>query len=212
MTDETTSKSDTKPAVFTEGASSVEAPLPEFGDLPDTEIANREHHTGGPYIPGYSEEEAARDVEQGVEFASAGEIHGLSDSDKEAYYERFGTGPKPKEWDLRFHRVAGMDGKPNTNVRQRMIAHQREGYEAVKTEHFEEGGPLEDYDVPPDAEVAPDGTIRRLDTALFFKPADDGEDDTKAERHRTPLDDIPADKRVVEKEEKGSKAVSYPTS
>lgn len=212
MTENTNSESASdKPAVFPDGKSSAEIPLPDFSDLPDTEIANREHHTGGPYIPGYSEEEAARDVEAGERFASAGEIHGLTDAEKEEYYERFGTGPIEKQWDLRFHRVAGPNGEPNSNVRQRMIVHQREGYRPVKTEHFEEGGPLDDYDVPPDAEVAPDGTIRRLDTALFFKPADDGED-TDDTDSRTPLDQIPEDKRIVEDEESGSQAVSYPTN
>lgn len=198
-----------KPRVSPEGSAKMQGALPDLPDLPDTEIAQRARRSGGPYIPGYSEEEAARDIEQAERFASAGEIHGLTDAQKQEYYERFGTGPKEKDFDLKFLRVAGPNGQANLNVRQRMVAHQRDGYQQVTVEDFEEGGIFADYDVPPDADVAPDGSIRRIDTALFYKPVDADEDD-ETPRPASPLDQIPEDMRIREEDKEGSKAATYP--
>lgn len=201
-----------KPFVRPDGKSAAEVGT-DPNKLPNTEIANRESRSGGPYIPGYSEEEAARDIAAGVQFASAGEIHGLSEADKEEYYERFGTGPKEKEFDLKFLRTRGMNGEANMNTRQRMTHWQHQkGYEPVTADMFEEGGLFEDYDIPPDAEVTSDGRIRRIDTDLFFAPADTDDSDDADRERSTPLHQIPEEHRVVEDDRDGSQAVSYPTN
>lgn len=206
-----------KPRVRPDGASRPERPgipdLPDLSEVPDNEIANRDH--GGPYIPGYSEEEAARDVRDGVLFGSGSDIHGLSEADKREHYERFGVEPKPKDVDLKFLRVTGRNmEESNSNVQNRLISWQRDGYTPVRKSDFEDGGRFKDYGVPPDAEIMADGTIRRMDTALFAKPVDaddlDSASDDEGDRVRDSLrGEIPEDRIIVEEEE-GSRAASFP--
>lgn len=127
------------------------------------------------YIPGYTEQVEANDMAKGVQFGSGGEIHGLSESDKRSYYERFGTEPKPLPYVFNWLRVADHRGEQNMTVSQSLMNRRREGWTAAKKEDFLEGGKFAElgWGMPPAIDtVGPDGTLRRMDTALFYMKGD----------------------------------------
>lgn len=119
------------------------------------------------YIGGYSELQKAKDIAKADEAT-------LSESIKRKYYKRFGTEPYKSKYEFAWPRVSSPSGDDSHTANRDLIAWYQQGYTPVtvnpeqtldkqKAEFRKKYG----YDFPRAARVAPDGTIRRLDTALF---------------------------------------------
>lgn len=169
----------------------------------------------GSYIPGYTEQVQANDIASGTEFASRGEIHGMDESEKRKYYERFGTEPQPLPYRLKPVRTSTADGEgENITISQNLQNFKRRGWRPAKAEDFAEDGKFGrlGWEKPPGFEAQPDGTLRRWDTTLFYI---EGEQYRRLqEQKHTPEEEkLPQgpDSEMYEKEEGSAKAVSYPT-
>lgn len=169
----------------------------------------------GSYIPGYTEQLQANDIAGGVQFASGGEIHGLDESDKRQYYERFGTEPRQLPYRFKPIRTTTPSGEgENVQISQNLWNFKRRGWRAAKKEDFEEGGKFHKlgWEMPPGFQVQPDGTLQRWDTTLFYI---EGEKYRRleAEKHTPEEEKLPRgpDAEQYEVEEGSAQAISYPT-
>lgn len=125
------------------------------------------------YIPGYSELVQARDIAKAEHFYDGIEHRGLTDAQKRVYYERFGTKPVDSEWEFSWQRVSGPGGENSYNASTALMLAENDGWELVqlkakdikraKEEFKERFG----YGFPPAAHLMPDGSLRRLDVALY---------------------------------------------
>lgn len=124
----------------------------------------------GSYIPGYTEQQEANDLSKAKQFASGGEIHGLSDADKKDYYERFGTDPEPLPYAFKAVRTSDHRGEENITVTQNVWNFRRQGWVPAKADDFKEGGKFHKlgWEMPPGFRETPDGTLRRMDTTLYY--------------------------------------------
>lgn len=121
------------------------------------------------YIPGYSEVVKANDLDMSKR---------IPQSEKEKYFKRFGTGPRKLPFEfvyLRMTNAAG--GKSHSAAVDRMV-YQQAGYSICTKDDYMElmeqypeilkGTPWE----AGSAILEADGTIRRLDSALFVVMTD----------------------------------------
>lgn len=174
-------------------------------------------HAG--YIPGYHEQKKANDIAKGERFASGNKQHGLTETDKKEYYERFGTEPGPVPYEFDWARTRKPDGTEGTTLAMNRVKMrlEREGWKPAKERDFEEGGKFHElgWELPPGADVAADGTIRRWDTTLMYLPRERFER-VKRDRQRDgkgnewAQKNLPGAHSVYEQEEGGEKAISYP--
>lgn len=169
----------------------------------------------GSYIPGYTEQQMANDIAKGTEFASGGEIHGLGESDKRKYYERFGTEPEPLPFVFKPVRTTTASGEgENITISQNLQQFKRRGWRPAKAEDFEEGGKFArlGWGKPPGFQRQPDGTLRRWDTTLYYI---EGETYRRlqSDKHVDEEDKLPQgpDAEMYEREEGSAQAISYPT-
>ena len=121
------------------------------------------------YIPGYSEVIKANDINTS---------NRLSDSEKEKYFKRFGTGPKKLPFQFVYLRMTNAAGGESHSAAVDRMVYRQAGYNICTKDDFEQlmeqypeilkGTPWE----AGSAILEADGTIRRLDSALFVVMTD----------------------------------------
>ena len=125
------------------------------------------------WIPGYSEQVRANEIANidptQRNFTTGREFKSKDGTQLQQHYFRMlGKTPKPLPVRFKWVRVSGMDGTENKNVRTDMAVYTRDGYKFAKLEDLQAHG----YEVPPVAEIAADGLIRRGDVALMVVDAE----------------------------------------
>lgn len=110
------------------------------------------------YIPGYTEQIQANAVND-----ARGSSGMATTARKEHYFKQFGVAPKELPVKLTWVRALGLDGAVNSNVRVQQSEYRKRGYRPATEEDLKTHG----YGLPPTAEVAADGSIRRNDVALW---------------------------------------------
>lgn len=168
----------------------------------------RQHENEPPhaFIPGYWEQVKANDISTGVADVSGGEkTRGITEDEKQELYSRFGTEPAELPYHFQFVRTMDRTGNENAAVVKRTrLDYEQKGYRPAKEEDFEPDGKFGKlgYEIPPDAEVLGDGTIRRIDTTLYYT---EGDNYRRLEREkRVPEKKKRPDVQVYE-EERGEK-------
>jgi hypothetical protein len=119
------------------------------------------------WIPGYSETVKANDLSQSKM---------LTEADKAVYYKRFGSGPRKMKFEFLWVRVTSPNGGVSYRADADKMNWTQRGYRPVIVDPKDPLTVLRNLgvtEVPPAAHVEPDGTIRRLDDALFYVATED---------------------------------------
>lgn len=140
--------------------------------LNDQQIASETNplvieHMDPAWVPGYSEVVKANDLSQSKI---------LSDADKAVYYRRFGSGPKKLKYEFAWLRMVGPSGTVSYRADADRMQWSARGWRPVIVDLADPMKYLSTLGitaVPPAAHVEPDGTIRRLDDALFYVDTED---------------------------------------
>lgn len=121
------------------------------------------------YIPGYSEIIKANDLDTSER---------LSTEQKESYFKRWGTGPRKLPFEFVYLRMTNAAGGVSHSAAVDRMVYNQAGYTICKKDDFlalQErfpdillGTPWENGS----ATLEPDGTVRRLDSALFVVMTD----------------------------------------
>jgi hypothetical protein len=144
---------DKKPLLFGNEETTIDEAA---GKLEDGEIRDFYDPSS---VPGHAEQVMANEIESS---------EAMSASVKEGYYRRFGTGPTDLEADFRWVRTQGPDGKRSYNADVAAMQYRRDGYRPATVEDLNRLG----FGMPVAAQILPDGSIQREDTALFIVDGD----------------------------------------
>ena len=122
-------------------------------------------------IGGYSEQVQANDIEK-AQVPVDGIQGGLTQQQKEAYYQRFGTEPKELPVQFKWLRVSDAAGNNSGSADVEMMYARNDGWELITVKTPEEFKERFGYDFPDTGRIRPDGTIRRMDVALAYVDGD----------------------------------------
>ena len=116
------------------------------------------------YIPGYSEQVQANDLATGDDLEFRQRHRHLGNDPKAHFYRLIGAEPKPLAVEFAWLRVNDPGGNRSYNADVDLMEYTSDGYIPATVETLTKYG----YGFPPAGHKAPDGTIRRLDTMLYF--------------------------------------------
>lgn len=139
---------------------------PAFGEL-DRFRPDQQMRFGPDYIPGYTERVMANDIAKADPLLFR-EAHRTSKGAKtqEELYREIGAEPGPLPVELTWLRVSSPSGGNSYSADVKMAeATQQHGFRKATVDDLK----LYGFGFPPAAHKEPDGTIRRLDVALYIR-------------------------------------------
>ena len=120
------------------------------------------------YIPGYTEQCKANDVEKADDFRFREQHQSDGITKQKLYDEVIKCQPRALPYVFSWLRVIGIDGTANANVVRDMYEYTKRGYKKVNWHEDQERiFSANGWGMPPGAVIEADGTVRRDDLALF---------------------------------------------
>lgn len=112
------------------------------------------------WVPGYSNKVKANDLSKSEE---------LSRTDKEDYYQRFGTAPENEmPYQFKWVRYSGPNGGNSNTANQNVATYKQKGYRFVTEDMVGQiQAKMPDFEIPPAASPDENGIVSRMDTALM---------------------------------------------